>query len=123
MTTDDPIAEYRHLLGTIAETSRRMSEHAAGRVAALSGGLGGAERAIAAEAEAEARVVEEIGAWWQHRVASRLAHLRWISPGPRPTADPSADPGRLDEYLAQIEPASDALFAAVAAASRRGRPG
>lgn len=115
--TDDPSARYKELLDTAHRAARTHSEHERARSLALIGEIAAEDKEIAAAKDAEAKVTEEVTGWWRRQVAAPLADVSWLTLGSLPTADLSADPENLKDYLAHIEPATDALNAAVRRAS------
>jgi hypothetical protein len=117
---EDPVAQYKEVLGMVGEATLRMSEYESRQAMRLSDEVTDAKRAVSEATDVESKVSKEITAWWQ-QVRSRLSNLRWIIPGPLPTPEPDADPQRLNEYLSQVEPATDDLLGAIRKASRGGR--
>lgn len=115
--TDDPSARYKELLDTAHRAARTHSEHERARSLALIGEIAAEDKEIAAAKDAEAKVTEEVTGWWRRQVAAPLADVGWLTLGSTPAADLGADPAHLKDYLARIEPATDALNTAVRRAS------
>jgi hypothetical protein len=111
MTTPDPASRYKELLGAAHEAARAHAEHVRARTLAIIGEVSDATKEIAAAADAEAKVTEEIKGWWRRHVIAPTASLTWLTPESVPAADSSADPAALDAYLAGIEPATDEFTA------------
>ncbi|SDD65201.1 hypothetical protein [Actinokineospora iranica] len=108
----DPVARYKELLDAAHKAARKHTEHERKRAIDLVAEIREANQRVTAATEAEAQVTGEINAWWRG-VVDRLDTLRWITPGPRPAPDVSARPELLREYLAEIEPATKAFYAAL----------
>lgn len=113
---DDPVARYKETLATARDAAKRAGERERRRLTELAGEVAEADRAITAANEEEEQVSAEVRAWWR-QLASQVTDLKWFSLGPRPEADPAARPEQLQEYLAEIEPATDALRSALRKAS------
>ncbi|WP_436497466.1 hypothetical protein [Actinokineospora sp. HUAS TT18] len=115
--TDDPAARYKELLDTAHQAARRHAEYERGRVVALAAEVVDADKEITAAAKVTEEVTEEVTGWWRRRVLAPTADVSWITPGALPAPDPSADPAQLADYMAHIQPATEALVAAVRRAS------
>lgn len=122
MNAEDPVTRYKEILETARDAASRVTEHEHRRTIELIKELREADKAIITSTEAEAQITTEITAWWR-KVASTMSGLSWIAAGPRPTPDSTADPAALDHYLAQIEPATKALNAALRKATWPRKPG
>ncbi|MGQ0838528.1 hypothetical protein [Actinokineospora sp.] len=110
--TADPAARYRALLDTAHQAARRHTDHERRRMTELVGEVARTDKDIKAAAAAEEQVGKEINDWWR-QVATAMAGLRWITAGPAPAADSTADPDALPEYLAEVEPATHTLTVAL----------
>ncbi len=106
----DPVARYKELLDTAHRAARRHTEHERRRAIDLVGEIHAADKRITAATASEAQVTGEVNAWWKQVITS-MGTLSWLDPGPRPKPDPTADPERLREHLAEIEPATRAFQA------------
>lgn len=118
---DDPVAQYKELLETARQAAQQLTETERRRTVELVAEIAAADKAITAATEAETQVSQEISAWWRQVVAG-IADVKWIKPGQRPAPDPAGRPERLTDYLAEIEPATDALKAALRKAAWPRRP-
>jgi hypothetical protein len=118
---DDPVTQYKEILDTTRQAARKLAERERRRTVELVTEIAAADKAIKAATEAETQVAQEISAWWR-QVAAGMAGLAWITPGRPPEPDPAGKPERLEDYLAEIEPATNTLVAALRKASwpRRG---
>lgn len=118
---DDPVTQYKEILDTTRQAARKLAERERRRMVELIAEIAAADKAIKAATEAENQVVQEISAWWR-QVATWMTGLGWITPGRPPEPDPTGRPERLEDYLAEIEPATDALMAAIRKAAWPRRP-
>ena len=112
MTAPDPASRYKALLGLAHQAAHEFREQESARAARLGGDLFEAGRAVEAARKHEAEVVQEVGEWWSD-VTAKLLKVRWTHPGPRPKPDPAGRPELLEDYLAEVVPKTEALFAAL----------
>jgi hypothetical protein len=113
---DDPVALYKEILDTTRRASLKLSEGERKRTIELAAEIRDADRAIKAATEKETQASQEITAWWRE-VAARMTGLTWITPGRPPEPDPEARAKLLDDYMAEIQPRTNALIAALRRAS------
>ncbi|CRK57490.1 hypothetical protein [Alloactinosynnema sp. L-07] len=113
----DPVVGYKELLDAAHQAARRHAEHERGRVVAIVGEIVDADKEITAATESAAKVTDEVTGWWRRQVLAPTADLSWITPGALPAPDLTADPAQLADYMAHIEPATEALTAALRRAS------
>lgn len=104
----DPVAEYKEILDLTRQAARKLDELERKRTVELAAEIRAADKAIAAATETEAKVKQEIKGWWAE-VAAKMHGLTWITPGRAPDADPAAHPKLLDDYLAEIQPKTNAF--------------
>jgi len=112
MTAPDPASRYKALLGLAHQAEQEFRQQESVRAAKLGGELFEAGRAVEATTKHEAEVVREVTAWWSD-VTAKLLRVSWAHPGPRPKPDPAGHPELLDDYLAEVLPKTEALFAAL----------
>lgn len=110
--TEDPVAHYKEILDSTRQAARALADRERRRTVELITEISAAQKAIAKAEEAEEQVAQEIKGWWR-QVATSLAGLNWISAGRPIEPDPAGRLDRLDDYLAEIEPATNALAAAL----------
>ncbi|CAM3717914.1 hypothetical protein KIPE111705_21645 [Kibdelosporangium persicum] len=112
MTHQDPVAQYKEILDLTRQAAQKLAERERRRRVELVTEIAAAEKEIKSAAAQEEQVRKEITAWWR-QVTARLAGLTWITPGRPPEPDPAGRPDRLDDYLAEIEPATNTFTAAL----------
>lgn len=122
MIPDDPAARYKALLGAAHTAARAHGEHERERAVALVREIADARKRVTETTKAESDVAEEVVEWWRE-VIGRITGLKWIASGRRPAPDPSARPELLEQYLAEVEPATERFHEALRRASWRRRPG
>jgi hypothetical protein len=110
--TEDPVVQYKEILDSTRQAARALADRERRRTVELVTEIAAAEKAIKKAEAAEEQVALEIKAWWR-QVATSLAGLTWISPGRPIEPDPAGRPDRLHDYLSEIEPATNALAAAL----------
>ncbi|HVK25453.1 MAG TPA: hypothetical protein VM677_29190 [Actinokineospora sp.] len=115
--TTDPAARYKELLDAAHQAARKHSEHERTRTVAIAAEIVDADKEITAATESAAKVTEEVTGWWRRQVLAPTSDLSWITPGAVPAPDLTADPTHLADYMAHIEPATEALTAALRRAS------
>jgi hypothetical protein len=121
MTDEDPVAKYKETLDITRQAARKLQERERRRRVDLIAEITAADKRIAAATEAEQQVTKEITAWWR-QVTAKLAGLTWIKVGRPPEPDKAGRPDRLDDYLAEIEPATNLLYAAIRRATWPRKP-
>nr|WP_042185196.1 hypothetical protein [Kibdelosporangium sp. MJ126-NF4]CEL16606.1 hypothetical protein [Kibdelosporangium sp. MJ126-NF4]CTQ89043.1 hypothetical protein [Kibdelosporangium sp. MJ126-NF4] len=102
----DPVARYKEILDVTRQAAQQLAERERRRRVTVVTEITAANRAITAATEQEEQVRKEISGWWR-QVAARMDGVPWISPGKPPEPDPAGRPDRLDEYIAEIEPATN----------------
>ncbi|TCO46554.1 hypothetical protein [Actinocrispum wychmicini] len=117
----DPVAEYKEILDATRQASRKLAERERKRTVELVAEIRAADKAIAAATDTEAKVKQEIRGWWAE-VAVRMHGLAWITPGRPLDPDPAAHPRLLDDYVAEIQPRTNAFTNILRRASWPRRP-
>ena len=117
----DPVAEYKEILDVTRQAAQRLAERERRRATELVTEIAAADKAIKAATEAETELAKQIAGWWR-QVAAKLVTLNWITPGRPPEPDPAGRPELLDDYIAEIEPATNTLLAALRKASWPRKP-
>ncbi|ALG11118.1 hypothetical protein [Kibdelosporangium phytohabitans] len=110
--TQDPVARYKEILDVTRQAAQKLAERERRRRVEVVTEITAADREIKAAAEEEEQVRKEITGWWR-QVVARMDGISWISRGPLPDPDPAGRPDRLDDYIAEIEPATNAFTAAL----------
>ncbi|MET0237592.1 MAG: hypothetical protein ABW224_23305 [Kibdelosporangium sp.] len=118
---DDPVAQYKEILDVTRKAALKLSERERKRTVELVHEIAAAGRAIKAAEEAEAELGKQITDWWR-QVTTKLAAVTWITTGGPPKPDPAGRPERLDDYVAEIEPATNTLVAALRKAAWPRKP-
>jgi len=119
----DPIAEYKEILDVTRQASLKLAELERKRTVELVTEIREADKAITRAEEIEKQVQGEIRGWWA-QVAARMAGLGWIVPGrpPDKDPDPAARPKLLEDYMAEVQPKTNAFTNALRRAAWPKRP-
>ena len=110
--TQDPVARYKEMLDVTRRAAQKLADRERRRRVDVVTEITAADQAIKAGAEQEEQVRKEITGWWR-QVAVRMDGLGWISAGRLPEPDQAGHPDLLDDYLAEIEPATNTFTAAL----------
>jgi hypothetical protein len=117
----DPVAQYKEILDVTRQAALKVAERERKRTVELVSEIRAADKAITAAEETETQVQREIRGWWAE-VAARMSGLSWIVPGRTPDADPTARPHLLEDYMAEVQPKTNAFTSALRKASWPKRP-
>ncbi len=119
--TGDPVAEYKEILDITRQAALKLNERERRRAVEIVTEIAAAGKAIKAAEAAEAELAKQISDWWR-QVTAKLSPLNWITAGRPPEPDPAGRPDRFDDYIAEIEPATNTLFAALRKAAWPRKP-
>ncbi|MBP2325427.1 hypothetical protein JOF56_005812 [Kibdelosporangium banguiense] len=117
----DPVAEYKEILDVTRQAALKLSERERRRQVEIVTEIAAAGKQIKAAEAAEAELGKQISDWWRQATA-KLVALNWITAGRPPEPDPAGRPELLDDYIAEIEPATNVLFNALRKAAWPRKP-
>jgi hypothetical protein len=119
--SDDPVAEYKEILDVTRRAAQQLAERERRRSLEVLTEILTADKAIKSTTEAETELKKQIAEWWR-KVAAKLFDLNWLPAGRPPEPDPAGRPERLDDYVGEIEPATNTLYTAIRRASWPRKP-
>lgn len=117
----DPTTDYKEILDVTRQAAVKLQERERKRTVELVAEIREADKAIKEAEKTEEKVQQEIRGWWTG-VAARMTGLGWITPGRPPEPDPAGRPKLLEDYLAEVQPRTNAFTSALRRASWPKRP-